>query len=148
MATDKRNKTIGCEEFVSAEAGPYLLPELIRFEGIDKCSHSDRWIIRAFTSCDRQVRIPISVNAVTSLLLSPEKEVQMDTWDQVKPWPDGIADPAEMPLLDLFVYFRLMDEQWCIGEFMNQDRKRMLVPLSFSTYQQLLNALKALPFSG
>lgn len=146
MARKNPHENIFSKPFVSTEDALYLLPDLIRFEGLDKCRRSHHWIIRAFTKCEQHLHIPISIQAVASLLVAQEQEVQFESWTQGTPiWPDGIADPTTIPLLDRFNSFRLIDEEWRIAEFLSQNSKRILVPLTVATHRPLLNALKALP---
>jgi hypothetical protein len=132
-----------------AEDGACLLPDLVRFDGIDNSRRNQFWIIKAFTSCEQHLQITISSDAVAAFLLAPEKETITDTWIQGRPiWPDGVVAPSEISTLDRFVSFRLIDEEWCIAEFLNQHKKRVLVPLTLSTYQQLRNALRLLSLTS
>lgn len=138
----KKKPTKG-EHFVLTEWGPYALPDLLRFEGIDQ----GRWlhirVIRAFTG-DLRLHIPLSVQAAASLLTAPEIEEPFATLTRGRPLnPENMKDPIEMPMLDRFVCFRGVNDQWRIAEFLTPNGERLLVSFSLQAYRDLLVALPA-----
>jgi hypothetical protein len=141
----KPKKSARGEHLILHRPGPYIVPDLIRCEGVERRRGINILVIRAFTYEDRLFYVPLQVAAAASLAAAPPKVIP---FDKLTPGTQvaapQVSKPLEIPVLDRFVCFRAISAEWWMPEFLTKKNQRILIPFSSHAYKQLLDHLKAL----
>jgi hypothetical protein len=133
------------EHIIFHGPGPYVLPDLLGCEGVERGRSSNIVIIRALTDEDRRLAIPLLNQAVASLVAASATVVRFETLTPGR--QIGVPEKGktlELPVLDRFVCFRAITADWRMAEFLTHKNQRVLVPFSAHAYQEVVNYLKAL----
>jgi hypothetical protein len=133
------------EHLIFHRPGPYILPDLIRCDGVERDRGTNVLVIRAFTYQDRLFYVPLEIPAAASLAAAPPKVVRFETLTRgTQVAPPEISKPLEIPVLGRFVCFRAISAEWRMTEFLTQKDQRVLIPFSSAAFKQLVDHLKAL----
>jgi hypothetical protein len=140
----KPKKPTHGEHLILHRPGLYILPDLIRCEGVERRKRTNILVIRAFTYEDRLFYVPLEAPAAASLAAAPPKVVP---FEELTPGTQVAAPqsskPLEIPVLDRFVCLRALSAEWWMPEFLTKKNQRILIPFSSQAYKQLLDHLKA-----
>jgi hypothetical protein len=133
------------EHIIFHGPGPYLLPDLIRCERVEKSRWANVVVVQALTYAGGRLAIPLLNPAVTSLLAASSTVVRFETLCPGR----QIETPErrktlEVPVLYRFVCFRAITKDWRMAEFLTRRDQRVLVPFSSEAYGQMIDHLKAL----
>jgi len=138
----KPNKPSRGEHLILHRPGLYILPDLIRCEGIERRRGTNILVIRAFTYEDRLFYVPLEIPAAASLVAAPPKIVP---FEELAPGTQVAAPqsskPLEIPVLNRFVCLRARSAEWWMPEFLTRKNQRILIPFSSQAYEQLLKSL-------
>lgn len=143
----KRPKKIARgEHLILHRPGPYILPDLIRCEGVERDRGTNVLLIRAYTYEDRLFYLPLEIPAAASLAAAPPKVVRFEILSPgTQVAPPEVSKPLEIPVLDRFVCFRAISAEWRMPEFLTKKNQRVLIPFSSAAHKQLVDHLKAVP---
>jgi hypothetical protein len=124
--------------------GPYLLPDLIRCDRVEKSGRTNLIIVHASTYEDRHLAIPLLKPAAAALLAASPTVVRFETLSRGR----QIRVPErrrtlEVPVLERFVCFRAITRDWRMAEFLTRRKQRVLVPFASETYQQVMDHLQS-----
>ncbi len=134
-----RRKPSSGEHLIFTETGPYLLPDVIRCEQVERGRWTNEVVIRAETYKDLRLGIVLLAPAVASLLAAPLAEVPLEPATRIRPLPlPAPGKILEIPLLTRFVCFRPPAPGYRIAEFLTEKDQRVLVPFSSDAYKQFL----------
>jgi hypothetical protein len=130
--------------FVLSGSGAFALPQLVRCEGLEKGRWTNQWVIRAYTDYDQRLYLPIVDQAAKALLNAPAVVVPLEPTTHYELIdPRGLPEPTELPLLERFGCFRVIDDTKYIPEFLTENNQQVLVPFTFVAYRELFAHLKA-----
>ncbi len=140
----KPKKTTRVEHLILHRPGPYILPDLIRCEGVERDRGTNVLLIRAYTYQDRLFYLPLEIPAAALLALAPPKVVRFETLSPgTQVAPPEMSKSLEIPVLNRFVCFRTISAEWRMPEFLTKKNQRILIPFSTAAYKQLIDHLKA-----
>lgn len=139
-----RKKTTRGEHLILHRPGPYILPDLIRCEGVQRDKGTNVLLIRAYTYGDRLFYLPLEITAAATLATAPLRVVRFETLSPgTQIAPPEMSKPLEIPVLDRFVCFRAIGAEWRMPEFLTKKNQRILIPFSSTAYEQLVDHLRA-----
>jgi hypothetical protein len=144
MAQRKARATHG-EHLIFNGQGPFVLPDLLNCERVEKDRWENVWVLWATTYEDRRLAIPLLKTAVTSLLATPPVVVPFETLARGRQIDlPRQTKPMMIPALSRFVCFRAIITDWWMPEFLTREDQRVLVPFSSTAYRVFFDTLNAL----
>jgi hypothetical protein len=133
------------EHIIFHGPGPYVMPDLLSCEGVERGKSTNIVLIRALTHEDRRLAIPLLSQAVASLVAASPIVVRFETLTPGR--QIGVPEKGktlEVPVLERFVCFRAITADWRMAEFLTHKNQRVLVPFSAHAYEEVVDYLKAL----
>jgi hypothetical protein len=140
----KKNNVVSIKgsHFQLRGPGPFLMPDLSRFESLQVNETGPLVVARLYTTDHQRLLLPISYHAVSSLVNAQEQVLpRAKILAATRLDPAGMADPVEMPLLAEFVGFHVVDSDWYVLEFLNENSQRILVSISSNAFRHLRSTL-------
>jgi hypothetical protein len=135
------------EHIIFHGPGPYLLPDLVRCERVERSRWGNLVVVHALTYEDRRLAIPLLGAAVMSLITASPKVVHFETLIRGRQVRTPEKRTLEVPVLDRFVCFRAITRDWWMVEFLTRRNQRVLIPFSSEAYTQVVGRQKVLAFA-